>query len=89
MTQRIVGLREALLGFTTAQGTQSQTHIKPLHRHIAMRLVCEGGFLPEEVTPRPPLCAGKGKGQAGWRLEYQPMAETGCAALLPHPLPGV
>jgi hypothetical protein len=35
--------------------TQSQAHIKPLHRHFAMRLVIEGGFLPEEITPRPPL----------------------------------
>jgi hypothetical protein len=39
--------------------------------------VCEGGFLPEEVTPRPPLRACKVKGRAGWRLEYQPTAETG------------
>lgn len=35
--------------------TQSQTHIKPLHRHFAMRLVIEGGFLPTEITPSPPL----------------------------------
>jgi len=74
MLQRIVGLRQALQGFATAQGTQSQAHIKPLHRHIAMRLVCEGGFLPEEVTPSPPLCARKRGG--GWHLEYSPEAET-------------
>jgi hypothetical protein len=35
--------------------TQGQDHIKPLHRHFAMRLVLEGGFLPEEVTPHPPF----------------------------------
>lgn len=35
--------------------TQSQTHIKPLHRHFAMRLVIEGGFLPHEITPNPPF----------------------------------
>lgn len=35
--------------------TQSAKHIKPLHRYIAMRLVIEGGFAPDEITPHPPL----------------------------------
>lgn len=35
--------------------TQKQEHIKPLHRHFAMRLVVEGGFLPSEITPHPPF----------------------------------
>jgi len=35
--------------------TQSQAHIKPLHRHFAMRLVIEGGFFPDEITPCPPF----------------------------------
>src|SRR5437773_3159741 len=35
--------------------TQSSEHIKPLHRYFAMRLVLEGGFLPDEVTPHPPF----------------------------------
>ena len=35
--------------------TQSQAHIKPLHRHFAMRLVIEGGFMPREITPCPPF----------------------------------
>lgn len=35
--------------------TQSQTHIKPLHRHFAMRRVIEGGFMPSEITPCPPF----------------------------------
>jgi hypothetical protein len=26
-----------------------------LHQHIAIRLVLEGGFLPDEITPHPPL----------------------------------
>lgn len=34
---------------------QSQAHIKPFHQHIALRLVLEGGFHPDEVTPHPPL----------------------------------
>lgn len=35
--------------------TQSQGHIKPLHWYIACRLVLEGGFLPQDITPRPPF----------------------------------
>lgn len=35
--------------------TQSQQHIRPLHWYAACRLVLEGGFRPEEVTPRPPF----------------------------------
>lgn len=35
--------------------TQSQAHIKPLHRHFAMRLVIEGGFMPGDITPCPPF----------------------------------
>lgn len=38
-------------------GTQSQQHIKPLHWYVACRLVIEGGFRPEELTPRPPFVA--------------------------------
>ncbi len=41
--------------------TQSQAHIKPLHRHFAMRLVIEGGFLPNEITPCPPFAYEKRK----------------------------
>src|SRR5207248_2795287 len=33
----------------------SQRHIRPLHQHFAMRLVIEGGFAPDEITPRPPI----------------------------------
>jgi hypothetical protein len=35
--------------------TQGQEHIKPLHRHFAMRLVLEGGFFPDDITPHPPF----------------------------------
>lgn len=48
-------LKSALRAFVTATSTQSQGHIKPLHRHLAIRLVIEGGFSPDEVAPRPPL----------------------------------
>ena len=36
-------------------GTQSARHIKPLHWYIACRLVLEGGFHPDDITPRPPF----------------------------------
>ena len=47
---------DALKHFATYAGpTQSQQHIKPLHWYVACRLVLEGGFRPEEITPRPPF----------------------------------
>lgn len=35
--------------------TESAAHIKPLHWYIACRLVLEGGFHPDDITPRPPF----------------------------------
>lgn len=62
MQCRLVSLAEAMGHFASFTGTtQSQQHIKPLHWYVACRLVLEGGFLPEEVTPHPPFRAvGKG-----------------------------
>jgi hypothetical protein len=48
-------LKSALRAFAQATVTQDQQHIRPLHHYLALRLVLEGGFLPEDVTPRPPL----------------------------------
>jgi hypothetical protein len=49
-------LREALTAFARCKtGTQSAGHIKPLHWYVACRLVIEGGFLPDDITPRPPF----------------------------------
>ncbi|MGQ0637479.1 MAG: hypothetical protein ACT4QC_22970 [Planctomycetaceae bacterium] len=48
-------LREALTQFADATQTQDQEHIKPLHWHIASRLVIDGGFRPTDITPTPPL----------------------------------
>jgi hypothetical protein len=48
-------LDAALAQFIAVLETQGQHHIKPLHQHIAIRLVIEGGFQPEEITPHPPL----------------------------------
>ncbi len=51
-----VGRMEALRAFAlSASGTQSAQHIKPLHWYTSCRLVVEGGFRPEEITPRPPF----------------------------------
>jgi hypothetical protein len=55
---RWITLREALQAFVQAKGGhKGQQHIKPLHCYIACRLVLEGGFLPDEITPRPPFVA--------------------------------
>jgi hypothetical protein len=52
----LIGLRDALRLFVqTKEKTQSSRHIKPLHGHIASRLVIEGGFDPTDVVPRPPF----------------------------------
>lgn len=50
-----LNLKSALREFATLTNTQSQEHIKPLHRHLAMRLVLEGGFHPDEIAPHPPF----------------------------------
>ena len=53
---RWISLEDALSGFAYPAGrTQSQAHIRPLHWYVACRLVVEGGFLPDEITPRPPF----------------------------------
>ncbi len=68
-------LAEALKGFAQATGTQSQDHIRPLHWYVACRLVVEGGFLPEDVTPRPPFEVQR-RGSRGEKLvlTYKPDA---------------
>ena len=50
---RWLGRGEAFRLFAThTGGTQSARHIKPLHWYIACRLVLEGGFNPDDITPR-------------------------------------
>lgn len=61
-------LERALEVFASgSEKVQSQLHIKPLHQHFAIRLVIEGGFLPEEIVPHPPLRVEKGS-----RLVWDP-----------------
>lgn len=74
--------RDALRHFATYTGpTQSQQHIKPLHWYVASRLVLEGGFRPEDITPRPPFEARRRAGV--WHLTYNPnVAQGGEATIL-------
>jgi hypothetical protein len=51
-----LSLRTAMQAFVAPTAShQSGRHIKPLHWYVACRLVVEGGFRPEDVTPRPPF----------------------------------
>ena len=45
-------LKDGLLRLCQVVGTQSGEHIKPIHAYCAARLVLEGGFPPEWVSPR-------------------------------------
>ncbi len=66
-----IPLREATAHFATHAGpTQSQRHIKPLHWYAACRLVVEGGFDPDEITPRPPFRVTR-RGARRW-LHHDP-----------------
>jgi len=57
---------QAFKAFATHEGkTQSARHIKPLHWYIACRLVIEGGFRPEDITPRPPFWVEEKKARKG------------------------
>jgi hypothetical protein len=67
-------LRDALKAFATATATQGQEHIRPFHQYVATRLVVEGGFHPDEVTPHPPLKVSQKAAKVS--LEYDPAAQT-------------
>ncbi|WP_413711844.1 hypothetical protein [Rhizobium sp. Rhizsp82] len=71
---------EAFKAFATHTGkTQSAGHIKPIHWYVASRLVLEGGFDPEWITPRPPFrrVSTKKKGVYKHFLEFAPELATG------------
>jgi hypothetical protein len=62
---------EAFRRFAThAGGVESAKHIKPLHWYVACRLVLEGGFDPDDITPRPPFKVTLRRGRA--LLSYDP-----------------
>lgn len=72
---RWISLHEALHHFATFTGkTTSQKHIKPLHWYVACRLVLEGGFDPDEVTPHPPFRLEKKAGR--FSLVFDPSVAT-------------
>jgi hypothetical protein len=60
---------------TYDETTTSQRHIKPLHYYVACRLVIEGGFMPEDITPRSPFLVQKRRGE--WLLSYDPSLAGG------------
>lgn len=67
--------------FATYGGsTTGQHHIRPLHWYVACRLVLEGGFLPEEITPRPPFSITRGR--AGLSLVHDPAVASGSEATI-------
>jgi hypothetical protein len=69
-----IDLTEALREFAVARyGTATQRHIRPLHWYMACRLCLEGGFDPDEITPRPPFRVSRVSSDARRRvLEYTP-----------------
>lgn len=60
---------------TSSAATQSADHIRPLHWYVACRLVLEGGFFPDDITPRPPFRIEKSGG--GDVLVFAPEAAKG------------
>lgn len=66
---------------TSREATESQRHVKPVHWYVACRLVIEGGFHPDDITPRPPFGVTERKGAN--HLFYDPdLAGGGEAAIL-------
>ena len=62
---------QALRHFGTYRGiTQSAQHIKPLHWYVASRLVVEGGFHPDDITPPPPFAVAWRRNEP--RLTFDP-----------------
>jgi hypothetical protein len=77
---RFTPMAVALGKFVEALQTQSQEHIKPLHWHIACRLVIEGGFHPEKITPTPPFrveTAGSGSNRRHHLIYDEAAAQPG------------
>ena len=69
-----ITLSRAAASFIAATSTESGEHIRPLHRYLGIRLVIEGGFLPEELSPTPPLKSEYRDG--AWHLSFNPTAES-------------
>ncbi len=77
MTKQIlpmdISLANAAKAFTSTVSTESGEHIKPLHQYLATRLAIEGGFLPEDISPTPPLKSEIRSGS--WYLSFSSTTE--------------
>lgn len=73
---RWVSRADALRHFASYGGpTQSQEHIRQLHWYVACRLVVEGGFNPDDITPHPPLAVKRRRDEH--LLVYDPSCASG------------
>lgn len=69
----LTSLPTALGKFANPPGSvQGQQHIMPLHWYVACRLVLEGGFDPDWITPRPPFYVEQRSGKAPV-LHHEPL----------------
>lgn len=76
-----VNQADALRHFAIYSGpTQSQQHIKPVHWYVACRLVLEGGFHPNDITPRPPFVVTRTRGE--YLLEFNRAVASGGEAIV-------
>jgi hypothetical protein len=65
---------------TSTDATESARHVKPIHWYVACRFVVEGGFHPDEITPRPPIQVVERRKQK--QLLYAPDAAGGGEAAI-------
>lgn len=73
---KLVDIGTALRRFAfPGDKTQSSAHIKRMHWYAACRLVIEGGFHPDHVTPRPPIRVKKTRD--GLELHHDPSSAEG------------
>jgi hypothetical protein len=71
MSAEIPTLYAAIKELCGKKKIQSGKHIKPLTQYCSTRLVLEGGFPPEWISPRPPFTSIR-KSNAIYELEYAP-----------------
>lgn len=67
-------LQDALDGLCRNTVVQSGGHVKPIHNHVAHRLVLEGGFCPEWARPAPPL-----RSKQNTLVNHQLLHDASCA----------
>lgn len=76
---RWLAFEEACQSFVVAKtSTQGSEHIEGVHWYVASRLVLEGGFDPNFISPRPPFRVVKKRG--AYILTYDEKLATGTEA---------